>query len=522
MRHFRANVFLTVVLALLLSISAVTAQDEKVFHIVFNQDMRTSDPHIAYETETWPMASLFYVGLVKLQDPGTPIPALAESWTISDDGTTYTFKLRPNAKFSNGHDLTAEDVKYSFERLLNPQTAAPTAFMFDSIVGAKEYADGTATEVSGIKIIDDHTIEFKTEIPVWTMMQRFALPPGFIVAKEGVEAAGDEFGRQPLGAGPFMIESWESGVKVTGTRNPYYFAEGQPYFDRFELELGIESSVEILRIENGEADVALDFVPSSDYPRLAADPVLSKQLIASQGFPNTGYIIVNNNKEPFSDVRVRQAMSIAIDRDRLSQILNGRAVPIGGFLPASVVGHNSDVKAPVYDPVGAKQLLADAGYPDGFSTTLLSNLFPNDVAIAQAVVADLGAIGIQVELTSIDNAQFLDVLNQKPDTLDLVMTNWYMDYQDPSNNWEPLLMCDGSYNWAKYCSEDLDALFETINVIPLGDERWAAFADFEAKVAEQVPNLPLVQAVDYYFASARLNIETDPAVLLRFAEATVK
>jgi len=250
--------------------------------------------------------------------------------------------------------------------------------------------------------------------------------------------------------------------------------------------------------------------------------VLSKQLIASQGFPNTGYIVVNNNKEPFSDVKVRQAMSMAIDRDRLSQILNGRAVPIGGFLPASVVGHNPDVKAPAYDPDGAKKLLADAGYPDGFSTTMLSNLFPNDLAMAQAIVADLGAIGIQVELTSIDNAQFLDVLNQKPDTLDLVMTNWYMDYQDPSDNWEPLLKCDGSYNWAKYCNKDLDALFEKINVTPLGNDRWAAFSDFEAKVAEQVPNLPLVQAVDYYFASSRLNIETDPAVLLRFAEATVK
>src|SRR5689334_9418061 len=174
MRRFRASFLLAFVLALLLSLSAVTAQDDKILHLVFNQDMRTSDPHIAYETETWPMASLFYVGLVKLKDPGTPIPALAESWTISDDGTTYTFKLRPDAKFSNGRDLTAEDVKWSFERLLNPATAAPTSFMFDAIVGTKEFQDGTATEVSGIKIIDDHTIEFKTQYPVWTMMQRFA------------------------------------------------------------------------------------------------------------------------------------------------------------------------------------------------------------------------------------------------------------------------------------------------------------------------------------------------------------
>lgn len=520
MRYFRAGA-MVLLLTFVLSLATVSAQDN-ILRILFNQDMRTSDPHIAYETETWPTASLFYVGLVKLADPGTPVPALAESWTISDDGTVYTFKLRPDLKFSNGSPLTAEEVKWSFLRVLNPETASPTSFMFEPIVGAADFLAGTADDVSGIKVIDPLTIEFTTDGPVWTMMQRFALPPGFIVSQEGVEAAGDDFGRQPLGAGPFMIESWESGVKITGTRNPYYYAEGQPAFDGFQMELGIESSVEILRIENGEADIALDFVSSSDYPRLAADTALAPQLIASEGFPNTGYVIMNNNKEPFSDVRVRQALSMAVDRERLVQIKNGRGTPIGGFLPASVVGHNPDVTAPAYDPEGAKALLAEAGYPDGFTTNMLSTLFPDDVAFAQAVAGDLAAIGVTVELESIDTAQFLDVVNQKTDDLSLIMTNWYMDYQDPSNNWEPLLQCGGSYNWGNYCNEDLEALFTEANKFPLGEERWAAFASFEAAVAEQMPNIPLIQAVDYYFASSRLNIQTDPAVLLRFAEATLK
>jgi ABC-type transport system substrate-binding protein len=102
------------------------------------------------------------------------------------------------------------------------------------------------------------------------------------------------------------------------------------------------------------------------------------------------------------------------------------------------------------------------------------------------------------------------------------MTQWFMDYQDPSNNWEPLLMCDGSYNWAKFCSPELDAIFNEINLTPIGDERWAAFADFEAQVAEQMPNVPLVNRKDFYLTSERLNITSDPAVLLRFAEATLK
>jgi ABC-type transport system substrate-binding protein len=506
-----------------LSLGAAKAQD-KVLHITLNPDMRTTDPHIAYETETWPTASLFYVGLIKLKDPGTPIPALAESWTVSDDGTTFTFKLRDGIKFSNGREITADDVKYSFERLLNPATAAPTAFMFAPLAGVEEFQSGAAKEVTGIKIIDQRTIEFKTKGPVWSMMQRFALPPAFIVAKEGVEAAAGDFGHKPLGAGPFMLESWQSGVMITGVRNPYYYEEGQPYFDRFEMQLGVDPSVGILKIESGEADVSLDLVPSADYPRLAADPALLKRLLPTAGFPNTDYMVLNNNIEPYNKLEVRQAISMAIDRDHLSTALNGhdRATPLGGFLPPGVPGDNPDVKPDPYDPEKAKTLLADAGYANGFQAKMITSTDPISVTEAQAVIADLANVGIQVELTTMDNAQFLDLLNTKPPDLQMVMTSWFMDYQDPSDNWEPLLKCDGSYNWAKYCDKDLDAIFDKINLIPFGDARWKAFADFEAKVAEQIPNVFLIHRIDYYFTSARLNIESDPAVLLRFAEATVK
>jgi peptide/nickel transport system substrate-binding protein len=522
MRRSRITILLMVVLSLLLSLATVHAQGDNILHIVLNPDMRTSDPHIAYETETWPTASLFYVGLVKLDDSSSPIPALAESWTISDDGLVYTFTLRDGIKFSNGRDITADDVKYSFERLLNPATAAPTAFMFTDIAGTPEFEDGSATEVSGIKVLDPKTVQFTLSTPVWSIMQRFALPPAFIVAKEGVQAAGDQFGFQPLGAGPFMLDSWESGVKITGVRNPYYYEEGKPYFDGFELDLGVEPSVGVLRIENGEADVSLDFVPNADYTRLKDDSTLSKQLLPTAGFPNTDYMILNNNKAPFDKLEVRQAISKAIDRERMSQILNNRAVPLGGFLPPGIPGDNPNVLPDTYDPEAAKALLAQAGLPDGFHTTLLTNTDPISVDESQAVINDLAQIGIQVDLTTIDNAQFLDLLVSKPDDLEMVMTSWFMDYVDPSDNWEPLLKCGGSYNWAKYCNEGLDAEFAKANLLPQGDSRWAAFADFEAKVAEQVPNVFLVHRVDYYFTSARLDLKTNPAILMNFADAKVK
>jgi ABC-type transport system substrate-binding protein len=170
----------------MLPLGAARAADDKILHIIYNQDIRTSDPAIAYETETWPTASLFYIGLVKMKDASTPEGALAESWKISDDGTTYTFTLRDGIKFSNGRDITADDIKYSFTRLLDPKTASPTSFMFAPLVGVDDFQAGKATEVAGIKVIDKKTVEFKTATPVWSMMQRFALPPGFIVAPHRV------------------------------------------------------------------------------------------------------------------------------------------------------------------------------------------------------------------------------------------------------------------------------------------------------------------------------------------------
>jgi len=517
----RVRVLFLIALMLFAVLSPIGAQDDNILRIVTNSEIRTLDPHIAYEFDTWPAVSLFYRGLITLDDNSTPQPALAESWVVSDDGLTYTFTLRDGIKFSNGRDITADDVKYSFERLLNPETASPTAYMFAAVTGAEARQNGEADSVSGITVIDPKTVEFKLDYPVSSLMLRFALAPGMIIAKEGVEAA-ENFGRQPLGAGPFVLDSWESGIRMTGSRNPNYFKEGLPNFDGFDISIGVEPSVGILRIESGEADVSLDFVPNSDFARINADPALAERLLPLAAFPNIDYIIFNTNIEPFSDQRVRQAMSMAIDRSRLVQLMNGRSVEAGGPIPPSVLGDNKELVPQAYDPEGAKALLTEAGYPDGFTTEMLVTTDPTQLSLAQAAVSDLAAIGVQVTLTPLESAQFVDLLVNQPDVVQLVMTEWYLDYADPSNMYEPLLHCDGSYNWGRYCNEELDARFAEINLLPPGDERWAAFADLEKTLSELLPNIFLEHRVNYYFTSERLSIESDPALLLRFDTASLK
>jgi ABC-type transport system substrate-binding protein len=522
----RRRLLLSVVLLLALVLTsafAVSAQDESVLRILSNADIRTSDPHVAYETETWPTAALFYVGLVRWNAENTEIvPALAESYSVSEDGLVYTFVLREGIAFSDGTPITPEAVKWSFERMFRPETASPTSYMFEAISGSAAFVNGEADEIAGIQVVDDRTVTFTLDKPVWSLIQRFALPPGFIVPEQGVAAAGDNFARQPLGAGPFMLESWEPGVRITGVRNPNYYEAGLPVFDRFEMQLGVEPSVGILRIEAGEADVALDFVPNADYPRIVADPVLADRLLPTAGFPNIDYMIMNTTIAPYNDVRVRRALAAAVDRDRLVQILNGRALPAAGPIPPIVQGNNAELQPPAYDPEAARALLAEAGYPDGFTAQLFVNTDPTNLSVVQALISDFAAIGVNVELTSVDNAVFLDTVINQRETLELIMTNWYLDYPDPSNIYEPLLACDGSYNWGQFCSEALDAQFEAANSIPPGDARWAAFSDFEAAIFDEMPNVFLEHQLNFYFLSERINLASDPAVLFRWDAAALK
>ncbi|MCC6802446.1 MAG: ABC transporter substrate-binding protein, partial [Anaerolineae bacterium] len=163
--RLRSTWYLFLLLTLLLTFAPAAAQGDNIIHVVSNFDIRTSDPHVAYEVETWSMVGLFYRGLVEMETTDTVAPALADSRTVSDDGLVYTFTLREGGKFANDTDITADDVKYSFERMFAPDFPSPTSFFFEAIVGAPEYRDGAAEEITGIKVIDPLTVEFTLTEP---------------------------------------------------------------------------------------------------------------------------------------------------------------------------------------------------------------------------------------------------------------------------------------------------------------------------------------------------------------------
>ena len=356
--------------------------------VTYKDDVSTLDPAIGYDWQNWSMIKSLFDGLMDYE-PGTTTlkPDLAESYTISDDGTVFTFKLRPGVKFHNGRELVADDFKYSIERVVKPETQSP---------GRRLLLDHRG--VRGVPGRDGHgacrhqggrsaTIEFTLSQPDATFLHKMALNFAHVVPKEAVDEAGADFGRKPVGTGAYKLAEWTLGQRLVFERNPDYWQAGLPKLDQITFEIGQEPTVALLRLQRGEVDILGDGIPPAQFLQVKADP--GDASIVEGGQLHTGYVTMNVNVPPFDDVKVRQAVNMAINKDRIVQIINNRAVPANQPLPPSMPGYAKDYEGYPYDPEGAKKLLAEAGHPDGFETELfVYNTDPNP-RIAQAIQQDL-------------------------------------------------------------------------------------------------------------------------------------
>ncbi len=490
--------------------------------VSFQVDVSTLDPAIGYDWQNWSIIKSLFDGLMDYEPGTTDLkPHLAESYTVSDDGLTYTFTLRDGVVFHNGRELVADDVKYSLERVLDPATQSPGQGFYLSIAGAQEFIDGAADEVTGIRVIDDRTIEFTTSEPDASFLHKLGLNFAHVVPREAVEAAGGDFGHQPVGTGGFMLEEWVLGQRLVLVRNPNYFEEGLPYLDELVFEIGVDPNVAFLRLQRGEVDILGDGIPSARYTEVLADPNLS-QLVATGEQMQTGYVTINVEMEPFDDVRVRQALNMAINKDRIVRILNNRAVPANQVLPPLFESYASDYEGYPYDPEGARQLLADAGYPDGFDTVLYAyNVAPND-RIAQAIQADLAEIGVNAELRTQAQSTVIEAggAGEAPLLWSGGMA-WIADYPDPNNFYWPILACasniPGGWNWARYCNEGIEERAATADTLASADQheqRVEEWRQIFVDIMADAPWIPIFNELQVSMHSSRVTgpegIFTDP------------
>jgi ABC-type transport system substrate-binding protein len=480
--------------------------------VTYKDDVATLDPAIGYDWQNWSMIKSLFDGMMDYV-PGTTTlrPGLAESYALSEDGLTYTFRLRPGVKFHNGREMTADDVKYSLDRVTNPATQSPGAGFFGSIAGYDAAGDAG---LSGVKVIDPLTVEITLSRPDATFLHVMALNFASVVPKEAVDAAGDDFGKQPVGTGAYKLAEWTLGQRLVFEKNADYWRAGVPYLDSVVFEVGQEPVVALLRLQNGEVDVPGDGIPPAKFQEVMADPAQVERVVVG-GQLHTGYITLNVTTPPFDKVEVRKAVNMAINKDRIVQIINGRAVPATQPLPPSMPGYTAGYAGYAYDVEGAKALLAEAGVADGFETDLyVMNTDPNP-RIAQAIQQDLAAIGIKANIQSLAQANVIEAGGAG--TAPMIWSGgmaWIADFPDPSNFYGPILGCagavEGGWNWSKFCDAALDA--KATEADSMADpakvaDRMALWSDVYIGVMEQAPWVPVFNEERYTMKSPRMGGE---------------
>ncbi len=480
--------------------------------VTYKDDISAFDPAIGYDWQNWSMIKSLFDGLMDYK-PGTTelMPDLAESYTISADSLTYTFKLRKGVKFHNGRELVASDIKYSIERSVDPVTQSPGQGFFWQIKGFDEMAAGDAKELSGIATPDDYTVVIQLSQPDATFLHIMAINFAFAVPREEVAKYGQDFGRNPVGTGAYKMTEWALGQYVIFERNVDYFREGSPFLDKITFEVGQDPSVSLLRLKRGEVDVLGDPIPSANFVEEKNDPA-NKGLIIEGGLLHTGYITLNVTTPPFDNKLVRQAVNMAINKDRVLRIVNNRGVAANQPLPPAMPGYDPNYKGYPFDPEKAKQLLAEAGFPDGFETELYTmNTDPNP-RIAQSFQQDLAAIGIRAEIKSLAQATVIDAGGQG--TAPMLWSGgmaWIADYPDPSNFYGPILGCGGAvpggWNWAKYCNEEIEARAAKADGMASDDQAAAridAWRQIFIDIMEEAPWVPVLNEVRFAMHSARI------------------
>lgn len=426
---------------------------------------------------------------VKANDDGTSeiVPSLADSWKISEDGLTYTFKLHEGVKYTNGADLTSDDVLYTFTRLLT-YTNSQNGDIVDQIKGASELKEGTTDTLEGFTVIDDYNFTITLKEPYAAFLACLSTPGCSILDRETTDTAGTDFGIVPektIGTGYFSFYSWTVNDEMVLVANKDCWA-GAPACDGLVMKIVPDEDTQRMMFENGELDLLdLDNAQSQADYFLESDTY--KDQIVSGNRVGIYYITMNQSIEPLNDVKVRKAIQMAIDRQAiLDALFGGRGTLENGILPTGLIGHNSELAALTYDPEAAKALLAEAGYADGFDIEISqsSEASGTTSSINEIIQGMLGEIGINVTITVLDDATYMDKRNAGE--IAMYNTNWSADFNDPDNFIYTFFGTEENTKRRCFSYSDLDTIARVAAArsIVNEDERIAEYQALEKKIIQ--------------------------------------
>jgi ABC-type transport system substrate-binding protein len=481
--------------------AAETPKAGGTISIAFQAEPVTLDPAISWDVAGWTVEDSIFNALYRYAPkPGVEgtelIPDLAaEMPEISEGGTTYTIKLRPDAKFAPPVDraVTAEDVKYSFERMMT-QPRCPATYFYEGVEGASDAVDGKTKTISGVEVVDPQTIRFKLTSPDLSFLYALSMEFCDVIPKEWVAKWGKDVNRHPLGTGPFYMTEWTTGRGITLVKNPNYWNAAEVYLDGVDFIFGITPSNALLKLQRDEVDILGDNIPPADVARVTNDPEW-KPYVYSQPLVATTYLFMNETKEPFNDLKVRQALSWAIDRDRLVKLLGGQAVPLYQIYPENLPGSEPGKVYYGYDPAKAKALLAEAGYPDGFRSMIYTANVDPMPKLVQSIQADLKTIGVDAEIKTMSASTYYNFSSDAAKT-QMGTADWFLDFPDPVDWIVPFFTeanaMQGGLNTAYYVDPWVEQAVDEAQAMTDAEARLAKYTEIQQHIMEQAPYVTLV------------------------------
>lgn len=496
--------------------------EEKVLVVGLQAEPATLDAHQLTDYNTSRTAMELYDQLVRFKDESTALePNLAEKWDVSGDGLEYVFYLRDDVTFHDGTPFNAEAVKFSLDRQIDPEHPYHDTGQF-------AYADFTFGMVDRVEVVEEYVVKIILKYAYAPFLSNMAMHAAGIVSPTAVAKYGADFTNNPVGTGPFKFVSWTPGVEVVLVKNDDYF-KGAPKLDKIIFRPIVEDQTRLAELEGGKLDLIVN-VPPDDLERLRSDGNLN---IVEQAGMHIWWTAFNVQREPFNDVRVRQAMNYAVNKEAIvNDILLGTGELANSPVPPVVWGHNPKAKNYEYNPDKAKQLLAEAGYPEGFEVTYWvpesGSGMQQPRTMAAAIQADLAAVGIKATIQTLEWGAYLDkvFVPLEENEMDMHQMSWIGDNGDPDNFLFILLGSDqwpaAGFNSAYYKNEEVDDLLREARVTFDQAARTDMYERAQELIMEDAPWILIDHEKQIVVTKATVkNFKLHPTGVFRFSKVDV-
>ncbi len=506
----RIKLLLAATVSLALLSCGGVPRDFSALELSLPEDPTSLDPAMIVDVSGGSVATKLFNGLVRFDEEMNVAPDVAAEWEISEDGLTYTFSLRRDVRFHNGRPLTAQDVKYSIERVLSPDTGSRRKWLFEPVLGARDLIDGRAGECAGVTVSDDYTLRITLERPLSVFIGFLAMPNAYIVPREEVERWGKDFSDHVVGTGPFKLAEWRHDEVLKLTRNEGYFGE-RARVGAISYRVLPEEFTRIAEFEAGNIDIVE--IPAAEFARFSSDPFWKRQIKSRVGL-NTYYLGFNCRKAPMNDPVFRRAVNMAIDRRKIIDVtLQGRARPAVGPIPPELPGHAVDRGGYEYRPESAREMLSGLGEQARRPLKLYQRARRSSLEITEAVQYYLRKVGLDVEIVQLEWTAFKQAVSDGD--ADMFLLSWHADYPDAENFLFPVFH---SANWgaagnrAFYGNPEFDSLIERAQREPDPQRRIALYEKAEATIIDDAPWVFLWHQVDFFLAQPWVKGYSPPAI----------